>query len=707
VWSASYSPCKEAGQAYRVIHGIGYTRFIQNISRIRSVWTITVDPETQTEVWSLHIENRLNKTRKLAVAPYLEWCLGKGAEHHRQIHQCFMQTRINDSQIVATRNMCEMPGPGGHWNRTYPFTAFVASSQRTVAWQFSKKRFLGYRGMMNMPVFDFQNSHNSAAGSNDAIASMKMEFNLKPGKTHDIYFMLGITKNHNSRKTIRRLRKKLLSANGFNNVERRVRDFWQQAFNGFDIETPDRSLNILVNQWLKYQVFSSRIFGRSGYYVQGGIYGYREIQDLLAVIPLEPKLARKRLLLYAENQYADLRVPHYFDLLSGEKGPALWSDDMLWLPFISMKYLLETNDHSILRENVPFIDSSRRQSFYLHCVRGIERVLHNLGKNGLPLIKEGDWNDGLSAVGVEGKGESVWLGHFLAGILRDFIPLTEKLKDKKRTIAYKRALHKLKRSLNTKGWDGNWFKRAKCDNGTWIGTSKNKAGRIFLNVQVWAIIHDVISDKNKLKKIIKALDKHIYTEEGPVLFSPPYTTPDSRIGYLTRYNPGVRENGGVYTHAANWALQAEAILGRKSMVEQIYKKMSPVLRSYEDPERYQSEPYVTAGNIEYKPSKAAGKGAWSWYTSGGAWFYYVLTEWMLGIRPRYDGLEVCPVVPDAWKGFKAHRIFRNKELSIEVIQKKNATKRFFIDGKPIDNDYIPVSKLRRKKHSIKVIIPIG
>ena len=702
LWSAALSPCRQEYRSYKAVHGIGYTEFIQVFAGIESRWKITVDPDRNIELWRLTLRNLCSRPRTLAVIPSLEWCLGRGAPHHRAIHECFFKTACEGNHIAATRSMWDVPGKEGHWNTPYPYWAFLATERAPSAWEFSKGRFLGRQGRIERPDLAFDSQAGEVSGSNDAIAALKIDMVLPARGRKSCHFMLGLTEDKG---TLPELERELLNDGGFKTVERRVGEYWTGLFRGLQVETPDASLNLMANQWLKYQTFSSRVFGRSGYYIQGGGFGYREIQDLLVVIPLVPRLARERLLTYARNQYSNLTVPHYFDPLSGEKGPALWSDDVLWLPFIAVHYLKETGDFSLLQEAVPYSDQAVEDSFYLHCVKGLETVWNSRGDCGLPLIKEGDWNDGMSAVGLQGRGQSVWLGQFLAGILHDFIELAGRMDDPARAESFTANLAELKEVLNSVGWDGAWYRRARCDGGKWIGSKANaQGGKVFLNTQVWAILHDVVSDPARLGQVMRSLDEHLYTEEGPVLLSPPYLTPDPEIGYLTRYNPGVRENGGVYVHAANWALQAEAKLGRRDRVWYVYEKICPVLRHFDDPDRFQSEPYVTCGNIEYAPSPSVGKGAWSWYTSSGSWFYKVVTEHLLGIRPRYDGLEVCPQVPTNWKGFSVRRVFRGRTLHIAVTLGNTDAGQVRIDGVRIPETYIPERRLSRTSHRVDVII---
>ena len=704
VWSATWSPCRHAGPGWSAAHGLGYTRFTQRHGDISSVWLVTVDPETQVEVWGLELENHGDRPRRLLVMPFLEWCLGQGGPHHRQIHECFLQVGLEKGIAFAKRGMWDVPGTAGRWNEDYPWLAFFAGNEPPAGWQPSKRRFLGPDGDIRRPQPAFLPPEGGVvAGSNDAALALQFPVDLPPGERRELTFMLGLTEDPDR---LQELKVRLLGRGGLADVRQRVRAFWQGRLAGFEAETPDPSLDLLVNRWLKYQVFSSRIFGRCGYSIQGGGYGYREVQDLLTVIPLEPALARERLVLYARHQYEDLRVPHHFDRLTGEVGEARWSDDVLWLPFVAAHYLKETGDFSLLDERIPYLDDSREDPFFLHCARGIERVLSRLGRTGLPHILAGDWNDGLSAVGLAGKGESVWLGHFLLGVLREWAELAIGWDAPKRARDYTAARKRLKAVLNGKAWDGQWYRRARLDDGRWIGGRRNREGRIFLNAQVWAILHAVVPDKRRLKKVLRAMEEHLYTDEGPVLLAPPYRRPDATVGYLTRYNPGVRENGGVYTHAACWALQAEALLGRREQVWWLYEQLSPILRSWRNPDRTMAEPYVTSGNIEVPPSPTPGKGGWTWYSSSAAWLYKVLTEWLLGIRPRLEGLEVRPVVPAAWEQFVVRRTFRGCDLTIRVRQEARERRELTLDGVPLEERYVPAGSLRKKRHEVEVRLPL-
>jgi cellobiose phosphorylase len=327
-------------------------------------------------------------------------------------------------------------------------------------------------------------------------------------------------------------------------------------------------------------------------------------------------------------------------------------------------YLEETNDFSVLNEREAFVDFPEPATMYDHCVRAIDKALERFSPRGLPLIGAGDWNDGLSAVGLEMKGESVWLGHFIHRILRDFSTVAQNAKDINRADNYRNRAEKLKNALNSAGWDGGYYFGATKDSGEKIGSRENDEGSVWLNPQTWAIIAGV-ADEARARQVMDVVEKKLEKKIGPLLLTPAYTKSDAEIGYLTRYSPGVRENGGVYTHASTWAVIAEAMLGRGDAAFRIYAKLNPINRG-KDPKTYVAEPYVTSGNIEGPDSKFFGRGGWSWYTGSATWLFKVGLEWILGIRPTFEGLIIDPCIPKKWSTYTVRRTFRGAQYTIEV-----------------------------------------
>ncbi|MBV9463412.1 MAG: glycosyl transferase family 36, partial [Verrucomicrobiae bacterium] len=319
-----------------------------------------------------------------------------------------------------------------------------------------------------------------------------------------------------------------------------------------------------------------------------------------------------------------------------------------------------------------------------HCLRAIERVAQRWSPRGLPLIGEGDWNDGLSHVGLKWKGESVWLGHFYYGILNRFAEVAQRRGDKIRVRDWTERAAKLKDAINEHGWDGEWYIAATRDDGRPIGSKKEKYGKIHLNAQTWALINGT-GTPERIRKGMAAARKHLYRDYGPLLLSPAYTEVDATIGYITRYAPAVRENGGVYTHGATWAIQAECMLGNGDAAIDLYRRLAPPLRGL-DSDRYFAEPYVTPGNIDGPDSVNYGRGGWTWYTGSAAWLFKIATDWILGVRPSREGLLIDPCIPKAWKGFEITRPFRGAVYQITVHNPHGVSKgvkSIAVDGRPL------------------------
>jgi cellobiose phosphorylase len=316
----------------------------------------------------------------------------------------------------------------------------------------------------------------------------------------------------------------------------------------------------------------------------------------------------------------------------------------------------------------------------------------------------GDWNDGLSAIGNKLQSESVWLAHFLVGILDQWVELERRLPspDARVIARYTREAKAMRRAVNRHFWDGGWYQRATKDSGEVIGSKRNRDGRIFLNAQTWAILHDV-APRARVPKLLRAMERHLYKDYGPLLLAPAYRTPDAEIGYLTRYSPGSRENGGLYTHAGVWAVQAECKLGRADVAWKLYKSFCPVYRGM-DPDHYLAEPFVTPGNVDGPDSPHYGRGGWTWYTGSAAWLFRIGTEWMLGVRPEHDGLRIAPCLPPHWKRFRMTRRFRGATYAIEARVTRGQTLRVIVDGEELSGTLVPAFGDGRT-HRVEVLLP--
>jgi cellobiose phosphorylase len=459
----------------------------------------------------------------------------------------------------------------------------------------------------------------------------------------------------------------------------------------------------MINKWLRYQAISGRLWGRTGYYQQSGAFGFRDqLQDSLVFLSINPALTKKQILLHAKHQKQDGTVLHWWHPITETGLETKMTDDLLWLPFVLFQYLTETSDYSILEEKVTYYDKPDLQdSLFNHCIAAIEKVFARYSERGLPLIGAGDWNDGLSAVGLDMKGESIWLAEFFYLILKEFAGLCENLDRTELSKKYKTKAEELKKAFNKYSWDGEWFYRATKDNGEKIGSSENNEGKIYLNPQTWSVISGIASD-DKCRIALASVKQYLLKNNGPLLLSPAYTKPDNFIGYLSRYAPGRRENGGVYTHAATWAIWAFALIKETDVAFDIYKKLNPVFNGM-DPVKYSSEPFVTPGNIDGPDSPNYGMGGWSWYTGSAAWFQKIIVDWILGIRATDEGLLIDPCIPKEWDHYSVKRTFRGSVYHLVVDNshhKQTGINHIEINGLKIEGNIIPVCHEKEIKVNI-------
>ncbi|KPL13389.1 MAG: glycosyl transferase family 36 [Bacteroides sp. SM23_62] len=703
VWSPTFLPVAKTVERFECCHGIGYTKFHTVFKQIEARLRIFIPFDANLEIWTLKIRNHHDTDKKIGIYTYLEWCLGFAPDNHREFHKSFIDTSFDSQKyaILAKKRMWEVPGKRGHWNSEWPFIAYFACIPSIDGFTCDKQSFIGRNGTLAHPRALKTGGLDGSFGKwSDAIASVKKVIVLKSGEEKTINFLLGVeNKSNNIYKQIDKYSSSKQIEKSFQHILRS----WDDIFDQSTVETPDKALNLMTNIWLKYQAISGRLWGRAAYYQQSGAYGFRDqLQDSQIFLYMEPELTKRQILLHAQHQFKDGHVLHWWHNFTDQGHDTSVSDDLLWLPFVVIQYLKETADWSIFDEKVKYLDSDSPATLLNHCLAAINLTLNRFSKRGLPLILHGDWNDGLNAVGVEGKGESIWLGHFLYYILQEVqIPLRV---IEQSTIAdyYQMRAKDLKKVLNEYGWDGEWYWRASKDNGELIGSKSNKEGKIFLNPQNWAIIADVANGKRK-KTLLKIIEKYLEDDAGLLLLTPAYSKPDPCIGYLSRYAPGVRENGGIYTHAATWTIWAASKLGNSEMAYRVYRKLCPIYNG-QDPDLYQAEPFVTPGNIDGPESPYHGRGSWTWYTGSATWLLKVTFDNLLGIRADYDGLVVDPCFPDDWKEVHMKRLFRGTIYHIRILKTSEMLTHpieIYLDNKRIKGNMIPMES---SKKEVQVLI---
>lgn len=705
-WSAAWKPvCKES-EEYKVTHGVGYSMIEQKYSNIRTELIMYVVPDAPMEIWKLRIKNEGSEERKLSIMSYFEWCLGTSPDEHREFHKIFIDNEYREdiNGFLTTKCLWLLQNEKGqHNNRNWEYAAFHTCSEKPTSYDGDKESFLGLYGSEAQPeAMDKKELDRNIGRFFDAIASLHVKIELKGGEEKEIIFTLGAADNKEEAVNL---------AKKYNNVEEakacfeKVYEFWKPFIDSEKVKTPDEGLNIMTNIWLKYQAISCRIWGKSAYYQVSGGYGFRDqLQDCQVFLTSVPEYTRKQILLHASKQKSDGTVYHWWMTISGKGPETKCSDDLLWLSFITTSYLKETNDFSILNEKVKFYDNNEEATIYEHCKRAIEKVFTRFSDRGIPLIGENDWNDGLSAVGWDWKGESFWLGEFLYIILGDFSEISKRFGNSGFSRICINKMEDLKVALNKYGWNGEWYLQATTDAGEEIGSKNNEEGFIFLNPQTWAILSG-IADEDKARKAINSVTKYLFKDYGTLLLYPAYSKVREDIGYITRYAAGLRENGGVYSHAATWAVSAYVMMGEEEKAYELYRKICPPNRSI-DIEQYKAEPYVMPGNSDGPQSPNYGRGSWTWYTGSAQWLQRVVVNYILGIRADYDGLLVDPAIPKAWGGFTIERRFRNSIYLINVENPNGVNrgvKEMYLDGKRLEGNKLPELN-DGLKHEVRVLM---
>lgn len=680
IWSLAPCPCRRPYDEFACEHALGSTVFRTLRSGVRATWTLVVDPKDQVEVWCVEITNTTRKARSLRIASFFEWTCGVAPDVKREFHRLFFDVSFDESAnrraIVSTKNMWDIrpKTEREHWNVPWPYVAAhsVAGAQfdRPLAVA-DKATFLGKYGSTAAPkamsVRDIAGLRQAGFGRfGDAAAALGGDLSLAPGATVRLHFVVTIGSD---RKSCLAMVDKYTDEKVAWDTPRRAHEFWKNLVGATSVKSDRADFDLLNNYWLPYQALSGRMWGRTGYYQQSGAFGFRDqLQDSQVWLPLDPAGTKRQIMLHAARQFKDGSVYHWWHALADFGNHTACSDDYLWLPFLVGNYIRETGDDSILKETAPFVDDEQAKATILdHCTRSIERTFKRTSARGLPFIGSCDWNDGLSAMGIDEKGESVWLGMFLCEVLQTFAKVVERNGDSGAATRYRAKRDEYTRAINEHAWDGAWYKYGTKDSGEWIGSSQSPEGKIHLNAQTWSILTG-IAPEDRAASAWESVKKNLLSPYGPLLLFPAYTIPDPTIGYVTRYSPGSRENGGVYMHAATWALAAACKRRDVESVARIWKSISPPTRG-QNADSYFAEPYVTPGNVDGPLSDKPGRAGWTWYTGSAAWLNRVSLEWILGIRPAFTksgeaGLLIDPVVPTEFGAVDAVRTWRGKKIRV-------------------------------------------
>ncbi|HMK16894.1 MAG TPA: glucoamylase family protein [Chitinophagaceae bacterium] len=657
-WCPTPFPKKGIGP-YITTHGFGYSIFEHSEDGIHSEMSVFVDKDQPVKFVVLKVKNESGRIRTLSAMGFLEIILGD-VRSKTNIHVFSEQDKNTGALMFRNR-----------YNSAFGerVSYFKVEGGYNFSYTADRSEFIGRNRDLSNPQALYRKKLSGRTGAAmDPCAALHVKFDLLSGGEKEIIFQVGNEKNAGAAAA---LLQQFINRDTVLQSLQTVKEYWQKIINTVQVTTPDTALNYLANGWLTYQTIACRMFARSGFYQSGGAFGFRDqLQDVLALLHTQPAMAREQILLSASRQFVEGDVQHWWHPPEGRGVRTRCSDDLLWLPFVVSRYINVTGDSDILQAQIGFLESrtlyegedslydlpvtlNASGNLYEHCVRAI-KYSHRFGKHGLPLIGAGDWNDGMDRVGDKGKGESIWLAFFLYDVLIKFSNIATSNGDSLFAESCKKDAATLQSNIERSGWDGEWYRRAYFDDGSPLGSKENTECRIDAIAQSWSVLSGAASDERKMMAM-RSLDKYLVKRDLKIiqLLDPPFDANGPNPGYIRGYVPGVRENGGQYSHAAIWTLMAFAALRDREKVWELFSMIQP-LGHASDPQKtkvYKVEPYVIAADV-YANESHRGRGGWTWYTGSAGWMYQFIMSSMIGIELKKDQLQFNPCFPIEWPSIK-------------------------------------------------------
>jgi cyclic beta-1,2-glucan synthetase len=710
LWTATPCPIREP-TPYRVRHGAGYSVFHHTHKGLASSLRLGVDENDPVKISILTLRNESTTRKKLTLTWYLEWVLGLSREQTQyQVRTSFDE----DTQSMFARNYFDADFAES--------VAFASISERVAYYTADRREFLGRNGTISSPAALERAGLSGAIGATiDPCCAMQVSVVIEPGESKDIVMLLGAAEGENAAQEMILRHRAPVTAR--QSIDTNV-DAWTRRLGTIKVKTPDPTFDLMVNRWSLYQALSCRMWARTALYQSSGAFGFRDqLQDAMAFVYAAAEIAREHIVRASSRQFVEGDVQHWWHPHSGRGVRTRFSDDLVWLPYVIDHYVNVTADRGVLDVEVPYLtmrqlnpdeheiydlpkESTETGSIYDHCVRALRRACTK-GVHGLPLIGSGDWNDGMNRVGIEGKGESVWLAWFLISTLRKFaVHAGEKGDAAVRDELLVKA-QEYSDAVERSAWDGEWYRRAYFDDGSPLGSRTSDECKIDSIAQSWSVISGA-GKPDRTHTAMQSLNKYLVREDARLimLLTPPFDKTTHDPGYIQGYLPGVRENGAQYTHAALWAVLATALQGDGDRAFELFQMLNPITHS-NSPEAldiYKVEPYVVAADV-YTAAGHLGRGGWTWYTGSASWMYRVALEAILGFQKRGERLFIEPCIPASWESFTLEYGFRSATYVITIenpdgIQRGSAE--LTVDGRSVE-EAIPLVD-DGKTHEVRVLL---